>query len=140
MSRLPALRLAARRLAAPCFAGLAALALGGCMEGAQSQRSVPSISIDGAQSQRSVPSISIDGAPVASVRDTGLPASALVSLGAVDDKVTVFFRQSAVTPAQLKAAPARICAGKGVRSSQVRDPEHPRTLPGVKILVVRCAA
>ena len=126
MSRLPALRLAARRLAVPCFAGLAALALAGCMEGAQSQRSVPSISIN--------------GAPVASVRDTGLPASALVSLGAVDDKVTVFFRQSAVTPAQLKAAPARICAGKGVRSSQVRDPEHPRTLPGVKILVVRCAA
>lgn len=74
--------------------------------------------------------------------ETGLPSAALVSRGGVDDKRMIFYRRDAISTAQLAAAPARICAAqnKRVLDSRTRPPVHPDQLPGVTILIVRCAA
>ena len=50
----------------------------------------------------------------------------------------LFYKAATTDKAQLKAAPARICAGKGVASAEDLALEHPEQMPGVRKLVVRC--
>lgn len=50
----------------------------------------------------------------------------------------LFYKAETTDKAQLKAAPARICAGSGVTSVEDKPLEHPEEMPGVRKLVVNC--
>lgn len=50
----------------------------------------------------------------------------------------LFYKAASTDKAQLKAAPARICAGRGVAAAEDKALEHPDQLPGVRKLVVKC--
>ncbi|MDR0808935.1 MAG: hypothetical protein LBE86_07395 [Gemmobacter sp.] len=50
----------------------------------------------------------------------------------------LFYKAASTDKSQLKAAPARICAGRGVASAEDKALEHSDQLPGVRKLVVKC--
>ncbi|RCW80811.1 hypothetical protein [Paracoccus lutimaris] len=76
--------------------------------------------------------------------DTGISRDALVRVGAMADGDTtlygIFYQQDRIDRAQLKAAPARLCAAKKqtLVSGEDKALEHPDQLPGLRKLLVRC--
>lgn len=88
-----------------------------------------------------------DPAMVAAEAATGVSAENIVAysgngvgLGVVIAGLPdiLFYKSATTDKAQLKAAPARICGGRGVAAAQDMDLEHPEQLPGVRKLVVTC--
>lgn len=76
--------------------------------------------------------------------NTGMSESALVAVQGFPDGDTtlygIFYQQARADQAQLKAAPAKLCASRGKTLVFAEDAalEHPGTLPGVRKLMVRC--
>lgn len=76
--------------------------------------------------------------------DTGIAKRTLVqTMGIADGGETlygIFYREDGADPAQIKAAPAKLCAAKQstLISAEEKPLEHPEELPGVRKLMVRC--
>jgi hypothetical protein len=76
---------------------------------------------------------------------SGISRDALVGIASMPDLgnellIGVFYNQAKIDPAQLAAAPARICKSRGrtLKSAEDKPLEHPSELPGTRKLVVRC--
>ncbi len=79
---------------------------------------------------------------------TGVSAENIVAYSATGEGVggivfggvpnILFYKTATTDKAQLKAAPARICAKQGVASAEDKPLEHPDQMPGVRKLVVQC--
>lgn len=71
---------------------------------------------------------------------TGLDRLAIVNLVPKPAGLGVYYREAAVTPADIAAVPRHVCDARGgtVASATTRDPETPNELPGVRILTVNC--
>ena len=71
---------------------------------------------------------------------SGISRDALVSIMGIENKVVVFFIAARASQAQLAAAPAKLCAARGLRlaSSEIKDLDHPASMPGVRKLVATC--
>lgn len=76
--------------------------------------------------------------------ETGIGRDALVGVGGIGDGATnlygVFYKRDRADQAQLKAAPARLCAARHSTLVSAKDIplEHADTMPGVSKLMVRC--
>ena len=76
---------------------------------------------------------------------SGISKSALVAIMGIpdggDEKLYgIFYIADKIDPAQLAAAPERICASRGLSLISARDLplEHESEMPGVKKYMVRC--
>lgn len=72
---------------------------------------------------------------IAAYSPTGAGMGGIVMAGMPN---ILFYKADTIDPAQLKAAPAHICAGNGVASAEDKPLEHPEEMPGVRKLVVAC--
>lgn len=72
---------------------------------------------------------------------TGLPADAIVGVSRTGSQYVVFYRDDAVTAAQLAAAPATICANTAstVFAADPIDTTAPQFASGVQRMTVTCS-
>ncbi len=76
---------------------------------------------------------------------TGISTDALLAvIGSpdLDNEMlySIFYQAAKADPAQLAAAPARLCKARGLRliSAEDKTLDHPQEAPGARKLVVRC--
>lgn len=84
-----------------------------------------------------------DMAAVAGVEpQSGIATEALAAISYMGSEkfFVVFYLPAKIDPKQKAAAPARLCASRGLTVSAVEDKplEHPSEMPGTQKLVVRC--
>jgi hypothetical protein len=86
------------------------------------------------------PATSSDIEPVSGIRKDSLVGIQGIGDSGGEMLYGVFYVAKTANPAELKAAPARICASRGYKlvSAEDKPLEHPEELPGVRKLMVRC--
>lgn len=106
----------------------AATALIGCETLPEPQAAAPAGTAE-------TPAVSADIDPA-----SGMNLDSIVAISTIENKVVVFFVAARADQAQLSAAPAKLCAARGMRlaSFEVKNLEHPETMPGVRKLVATC--
>lgn len=109
---------------------LAALVLSGCVEGGATSKAPPDAAMSAAEAATGV---SAENIVAYSANGAGMGG---IIIGGVPN--ILFYNAATTDPAQLKAAPARICADRGVASADDMELEHPEEMPGVRKLVVQC--
>ncbi len=112
------------------LAGFATATLTGCEAVSSPEAATPQAA---PQAAAMAPAKNIDAA-------SGISRDALVSIMGIENKVVVFFIAARASQAQLAAAPAKLCAARGLRlaSSEIKDLDHPASMPGVRKLVATC--
>jgi len=72
--------------------------------------------------------------------NSGMNHDSISAIMGIENKIVVFFIAANANPAQLTAAPAKLCASRGLQlvSSEIKDLEHPESMPGIRKLVATC--
>ncbi len=79
--------------------------------------------------------------PAANIEpNSGMNRESISAIMGIENKIVVFFVAANADPAQLAAAPAKLCASRGLRlvSAEIKDLEHPASMPGIRKLVATC--
>ena len=71
---------------------------------------------------------------------SGISKDVLAAVARIGDQTVVFYYPDKADAAQLRAAPARLCADAGgtVKSAEDKALHHPEKMPGVRQLVIFC--
>ena len=88
----------------------------------------------------SAPAFADDIEPVSGISRSALVAIMGIPDGGDEKLYGIFYVADKIDPAQLAAAPERICASRGLSLISARDLplEHESEMPGVKKYMVRC--